>query len=171
MPRDTHVFLNVKYRLNCVQAARLDLHSHLAIWRDLLVHLVSLFTHSGQAMSGSKKWPEVKAAAGYRKTTTSNNAGPTATAESAATLDPLANPFLASGGTALESQKGQLKKAQTVDKSKPVVRAEHDGEDRGATKASAVLDAQKGQLKKAETVDKSKPIMKGEQDKDAEVLF
>lgn len=124
-------------------------------------------------MSGSKKWPEVKAAAGYRKTTTSDNAGPTATAESAATLDPLANPFLASGGTALESQKEQLKKAQTVDKSKPVVRAEHDAaaEDRSATKASAVLDAQKGQLKKAQTVDKSKPIVKGEQDDEAEVLF
>lgn len=124
-------------------------------------------------MSVSKKnWPEVQPATGYRKTTTSNNAGPTATAESRATLDPLASPFLASGGTALESQKGNLKKAQTVDKSKPIVKAEHDdGEDRSAKKASEVLESQKSQLKKAQMVDKSKPIVKGEQDKDAEVLF
>jgi hypothetical protein len=32
----------------------------------------------------------------------------------------------ASGGTALEAQKGALKKATTVDKSKPVVKGEHD---------------------------------------------
>ena len=136
-----------------------------------VVHYWDLFLHL--QMSGSKKWPDVTPAAGYRKTTTSNNAGPTSRAESVATLDPLANPYLASGGTALESQREHLKKAQTVDKSKPVVRGEHDGaaEERSAAKASAVLDAQKGQLKKAETVDKSKPIVKGEQDKDAEVLF
>ena len=124
-------------------------------------------------MSGSKKWPEVKPGAGYRKTTTSNNAGPTSTGESTATLDPLASPFFASGGTALESQKEHLKKAQTVDKSKPIVKGEHDisAEERSAAKASAVLEAQKGQLKKAETLDKSKPVVKGEHDNDAEVLF
>ncbi len=32
----------------------------------------------------------------------------------------------ASGGTALEAQKGSLKKAQTVDKSKPIVKGEND---------------------------------------------
>ncbi len=113
----------------------------------------------------TKKWPDVKPAAGYRKTTTSDNAGPTATAESVATLDPAASPFLASGGTALEEQKGHLKKAQTVDKSKPVTKGEHDTEDKeSAKKAAEVLEAQKAHLKKASTVDKSKPIVQGEHD-------
>jgi hypothetical protein len=41
------------------------------------------------------------------KTTTSDNAGPTAMKdEKVGGLDPLANPFLAQGGTALEGQKG-----------------------------------------------------------------
>jgi hypothetical protein len=117
-------------------------------------------------MSGAnKKWPEVKAATGYRKTTTSDNAGPTATAESVATLDPAANPYLASGGTALDEQKGHLKKAHTVDKSKPVVKGEYDaaGEE-SAKKAAETLEAQKAHLKKAPTTDKSTPIVKGEHD-------
>jgi hypothetical protein len=115
-------------------------------------------------MSGTKKWPNVKPAAGYRKTTTSDNAGPTATAESVATLDPAASPFLASGGTALE-QKGHLKKAQTIDKSKPVTKGEHDADDKeSAKKAADVLETQKAHLKKAPTVDKSQPIVQGEYD-------
>jgi hypothetical protein len=117
-------------------------------------------------MSGAKKWPAVKPATGYRKTTTSDNAGPTATADSVATLDPAASPFLASGGTGLEEQKGHLKKAQTVDKSKPVVKGEHDGADsvESAKKAAEALEAQKAHLKKAPTVDKSQPIVRGEHD-------
>ncbi len=120
-------------------------------------------------MSGENthKWPEVQAAAGYRKTTTSDNAGPTATAESIATLDPLSNPFLASGGTgaSFEEQKGHLKKSETVDKSKPIVKAELDevGAD-SAKKAAETLEAQKAHLKKAPMTDKSTPIVKGEHD-------
>ncbi len=114
-------------------------------------------------MSGAKKWPEVKAAAGCRKTTTSGNAGPTATAESVATLDPAASPFLGSGGTALEAQKGHLKKAQTVDKSKPIVKGEHDAanKDDAEKKAAETLEAQKANLKKGPTADKSAPIVRG----------
>lgn len=41
-------------------------------------------------------------------------------------MDPLANPFLAQGGTGFEQQKGTLKKTTTVDKSVPVLKGEND---------------------------------------------
>lgn len=60
--------------------------------------------------------------------------------------------------------------APTADKSTPIVKGEHDSEDKeeSAKKAAEVLKTKKKGLKKSETVDKSTPVVKGENDKDAE---